>query len=142
MGETNRTVMRIGWRLHKLLWNATGGKVWRTASGMPVLELVTIGSKPGESRQILITYVDYEGTPAIIGTNAGRDTDPAWVTNLRANPEARARWDSTWHDVTTRELSGDQHDQVWQAAVEANPGYADYSKGLTRPIPIMELTPR
>ncbi len=142
VSETNRTAMRMQWQLHKLAWNATGGRIGRKVTGMPVLELVTIGNKSGEPRQVLITYVDFDGSPAIIGTNAGRDTDPAWVKNLRANPEARARWDGEWHDVTGVELTRERHQAVWDAAVRSNDGYADYATVLTRPIPIMHLEPR
>ena len=128
MPETNRNKIRLQWRIHKLIWRLSGGRLGRTVIGMPVLELVTIGHKSGQERQILITYVDAAGAPAIIGTNAGRNVDPAWVKNLRANPEARARWDGKWRDVTAIELTGRDHDQVWDAAVEINPGYAEYSK--------------
>jgi deazaflavin-dependent oxidoreductase (nitroreductase family) len=142
MNEINRTAIRAQWRLHKLAWNLTDGRIGRRVIGMPVLELVTIGRKSGEPRQILITYVEFDGAPAIIGTNAGSEKDPAWVGNLRVNPDARARWDGVWHDVTAIELTGEQHDEVWEAAVRVNPGYADYANDLTRPIPIVHLRPR
>jgi hypothetical protein len=54
-------------------------------------EVIAIGRRSGAERQILITYVD-DGAPAIIGTNAGRDRDPAWANNLRSHPEVSARW--------------------------------------------------
>jgi deazaflavin-dependent oxidoreductase (nitroreductase family) len=106
---------------------------------MPVLELITTGHRSGRDRQILLTYVEDNGAPAVIGTNAGRDVDPAWVRNLRANPAARARWDGRWHDVVAVELDGDGHKRVWESAVELSPGYERYKGTLTRPIPIMRL---
>jgi deazaflavin-dependent oxidoreductase (nitroreductase family) len=142
MAETNRTWMRFQWRMHKLLWNLSGGRLGRKVIGMPVLELVTIGHKSGQERQILITYVEHNGFPAIIGTNAGRDVDPAWVKNLRANRKARARWNGRWRDVVATELSGNELDQVWGEAVAVNPGYATYAESLTRPVPIFRLDPR
>jgi deazaflavin-dependent oxidoreductase (nitroreductase family) len=139
MGETNRTVMRLQWRVHKLLWNASGGRLGRTTGGLPTLELVTTGRKSGEPRQILINYFDHDGWPALVGTNAGRDSDPAWVLNLRTDPSARARWDGTWREVTARELTGPERDRLWEEAVTANSAYAGYAESLTRPIPIMVL---
>jgi deazaflavin-dependent oxidoreductase (nitroreductase family) len=127
--------------MHKLIWNLSGGRLGRKAAGMPVLELSTTGHKSGLQRQILITYVEHRGAPAIIGTNAGRNTDPAWVHNLRANPDARARWDGIWHDVVAAELSGADYEEVWSDAVAVNPGYAPYRESLTRPIPIFRLGP-
>ena len=142
MAESNRAYMRMQWRIHKTLWNLSGGRFGRRVIGMPVVEVVTIGRKSGAERQILITYVDDEGSPAIIGTNAGRDADPAWAHNLRAHPDVRARWDGRWRDVRARELEGDAWDRVWSAGVALNPGYADYAAELTRPIPIFRLEPR
>ena len=142
MPESNRRYMRLQWKMHKLIWGVSGGRLGRKVAGMPVLELETIGRKSGQSRQILITYVDSDGAPAIIGTNAGRDTDPAWVLNLRSNAAARARWDGRWHHVTASELEGEEYGQGWAAAVQANPGYEDYLEALTRPVPIIRLAER
>jgi deazaflavin-dependent oxidoreductase (nitroreductase family) len=142
MPESNRTFMRIQWRLHKALWNASSGRLGRRVVGMPVVEVVTVGRRSGVELQILITYVQDGGAPAIVGTNAGRDADPAWAHNLRANPDASARWDGTWHDIRAVELDGEPWERAWAAAVAANPGYADYAAGLSRPIPIFRLEPR
>jgi deazaflavin-dependent oxidoreductase (nitroreductase family) len=139
MSETYRTVMRFQWRAHRVLWNASSGRIGRKVAGLPVVELVTTGRKSGEPRQILITYFDHDGSPALVGTNAGRDSDPAWVLNLRSDPTARARWNGAWRDVTARELTGSEHNQVWEKAVAANSAYAGYAESLTRPIPIMLL---
>lgn len=142
MPEADRRKMRFQWRLHKLLWNLSGGRLGRRVGGLPVLELVTIGHKSGEERQILIFYFESRGAPAIVGTNAGRDVDPAWAENLRANPQASARWDGAWHDITAVELEGAEHAAVWQQAVDASPDYAEYRKRLRRDIPIFRLEPR
>jgi deazaflavin-dependent oxidoreductase (nitroreductase family) len=142
MAEANRKMMRFVWKSHKLIWKLSRGRLGRKIGGMPVLELVTTGHKSGLERQILITYIDDPGGPTIIGANAGREADPAWVKNLRANRRARARWDGTWHDITAAELLGDVHDDAWNAAVDASAAFADYQETLTRPIPIVRLQPR
>lgn len=139
MAETNRKKMRRQWKMHKFLWKLSGGRLGRKVMGMPIQELVTTSHKSGQERRILISYVDSDGSPAIIGTHASRDVDPAWVKNLRAQPAARARWDGQWWDVTAVELDGDDHQQAWNTAVNRNEAYAEYSKTLTRPIPIMRL---
>ena len=142
LSEANRTFMRFWWQAHKVLWNASGGRLGRKAGGLPIRELVTKGRKSGEPRQILITYFDHGGSPVLVGTNAGRDADPAWLLNLREDPNARARWDGAWRDVTTREPTGTEHNEAWEAAVQANSAYAQYAESLTRPIPIVVLIER
>ncbi len=139
MAESNRRFMRLQWRAHKLAWNLSGGRLGRRLQGMPVLELVSVGRKSGRDRQILIWYVDDNGVPMLIGTNAGRDVDPAWVQNLRAQPNARARWNGRWHDIVAVEAEGTEHERLWALATAAHPGYARYRESLTRPIPILRL---
>lgn len=109
---------------------------------MPVVEVLTIGRRSGAERQILITYVDDGGCPAIVGTNAGRDVDPAWAHNLRAHPQVSARWNGRWRNIVAVELEGEAWERVWNGAVGANPGYADYAADLTRHIPIFRLEPQ
>ncbi|MBT8202794.1 MAG: nitroreductase family deazaflavin-dependent oxidoreductase [Acidimicrobiia bacterium] len=137
----NRTKMRLQWRMHKLVWNLSGGRLGRRIGEMPVVELITTGRKSGQERQILITFLEDDGGPILIGTNAGLDRDPAWVHNLRANPTARARWNGTWRTVQGVELAGTERAAAWQAAVDAFAGYADYAAGLTRTVPIVQLRP-
>jgi deazaflavin-dependent oxidoreductase (nitroreductase family) len=139
MAESNRQWMRFQWRMHKLIWNLSGGRLGRRVIGMPVLELVTIGHKSGQERQILITYVGSDDAPMIVGTNAGRDVDPAWVRNLRANPQARMRLGGQWREVEAHEPDGVEYAAAWDQAMAASPGYAAYAKELTRPIPIFRL---
>jgi deazaflavin-dependent oxidoreductase (nitroreductase family) len=105
---------------------------------MPVLELVTTGHRSGESRSILISYVPMPTGPAIAGTNAGADRDPAWVKNLRAHPEARVRERGEWRQVRARFVEDEEWDAAWARFCEHS-GYGDYEKLLTRPIPIVVL---
>lgn len=133
--------MRLQWRLHKFVWNLSGGRLGRRVGGMPVVEVMTLGHKSGEQRQILIWYVEDQGRPAIVGSNAGSERDPAWVLNLRAHPEARARWDGRWHDVIGIELTGEDRVRAWAAAVEASPVYDDYAANMSRAIPVFRLDP-
>jgi F420H(2)-dependent quinone reductase len=105
---------------------------------MPVLELVTTGWKSGEPRSILITYVETSSGPALAGTNAGAPTDPAWVKNLRAHPRARVRQAGHWREVNARFAEGAEWQEIW-GLFRTLPGYSDYERILTRPIPLVVL---
>jgi deazaflavin-dependent oxidoreductase (nitroreductase family) len=133
-----RWFMRLQWRVHRLVWAVSGGRVGRKAIGMPVLELVTIGRRSGQARSILISYVSTSSGPALAGTNAGLDRDPAWVGNLRANRRARVREGGRWRDVEARFLEGHEWQETWERFLE-HPGYADYQRMLNRPIPLVVL---
>jgi F420H(2)-dependent quinone reductase len=142
MSTPNRRVMRMQWKLHKLTWNLSGGRLGRRVIGMPVLELETTGHRSGRPRRILITYVLDGDTSVLFGTNAGADVDPAWVRNLRVAPTCRVRRDGRWRDADAEFVTDDDHARLWQRAVEANSGYAEYERVLTRPVPIVRLVER
>jgi deazaflavin-dependent oxidoreductase (nitroreductase family) len=131
--------MRLQWRFHRLVWDLSGGRLGRRALGMPVLELVTIGRRSGRERSILIGYVETPRGPALAGTNAGAPTDPAWIENLRASPEARTMTAGTWRDVRARFLEADEYDRVWDQFLKADDAYAGYESMLDRPIPLVVL---
>jgi F420H(2)-dependent quinone reductase len=136
----NRSVMRLQWRSHKLMWRLSGGRLGNRVVGMPVLELVTIGHKSGKQRSILITYLDEPGGPIVFATNAGLDRDPAWVTNLRACDVVRVRIAGEWTDRRATEPTDEgERQRLWRAAVAANPDYARYLAMLTRSVPIVQL---
>lgn len=137
--------MRLQWKLHRLVWDLSGGRLGRRAIGMPVLELVTTGHRSGEGRSILISHVETPHGPALAGTNAGAPYEPAWIMNLRADPHARTLRNGEWQDVRARFLEGDEYNRVWVEFLEADDGYAEYQEMLDRPIPIVvleELEPR
>lgn len=131
--------MRLQWRMHRLVWDLSGGRLGRTAIGMPVLELVTVGHKSGQERSILITYVETPDGPALAGTNAGASYEPAWIKNLRADPGAKTMRGGQWTDVTARFLEGDERSQVWARFLESDEGYENYQKMLDRLVPIVVL---
>ncbi len=56
--------MRLQWRLHKLAWNISGGRLGRRGGGMRTLQLTTTGHKSGLPRTILIWYVEHAGGSA------------------------------------------------------------------------------
>lgn len=130
--------MRLQWKAHKLVWNLSRGRFGTRAVDMPVLELETTGRLSGEPRSILISYVAMPTGPAIAGTNAGADRDPAWIKNLRADPKGRVRQKGKWRDVHARFAEGPEWDAAWDRFLE-HPGYADYQRMLTRHIPIVIL---
>ncbi|WP_006244073.1 nitroreductase/quinone reductase family protein [Mycolicibacterium tusciae] len=135
----SRPVMRVQWKLHKLVWRASGGQLGTRVLGMPVLELITTGRKTGQPRPILISYLNVNGAPTLIGTHAGAEHDPAWVGNLRANPDATVVRRGRRQTVRARFLDGDEHDRAWQAAIATSTQFEDYRAAMSRPVPIVAL---
>lgn len=127
------------WKIHKWLWRISNGRLLNRAVGMPVLELVTTGRRSGEPRSVLLTYLDTPEGWAVIGSNAGDDRAPAWWRNLEAKPDATVRIAGIDHAVRARAADGAERTDLWDRAVAAHPGYADYARYTDRTIPVVVL---
>jgi deazaflavin-dependent oxidoreductase (nitroreductase family) len=118
-----------------------GGKVGGQFEGFPLLILTSTGAKSGAERVNLIAYFDIDGKTYIIGSAAGRDQSPAWVFNIRANPDVTVEIGADPpRGAVARELPRDERDRVYGIVVERAPGFAEYEKKTDRVIPVFELT--
>jgi deazaflavin-dependent oxidoreductase (nitroreductase family) len=119
-----------------------GGKVGGQFEGFPLLLLTSTGAKSGEERVNLIGYFDIDDKIYVVGSAAGRDASPAWVFNLRANPNVSIEVGSDQPKrVVAHELPREERDRIYAIIVERAPGFGEYEKRTERVIPVFELTP-
>jgi deazaflavin-dependent oxidoreductase (nitroreductase family) len=89
-----------------------------------------------------VAYFDIDGKIYIVGSAAGRDRDPAWANNIRANPTASVEIGADApRKVTAHQVPRDERDRIYEIVVERAPGFGDYEKQTDRVIPVFELTP-
>ncbi|WP_136246387.1 nitroreductase family deazaflavin-dependent oxidoreductase [Mycobacterium intracellulare] len=120
-------------------FRVNGGKVGGQFEGANLLLLHTTGAKSGQPRVSPLAYFDIDGKLIVIGSFAGAPVSPAWVHNLRANPSARVEVGTDAFDVTARELSTDERDDLFDKVTAAAPGFAEYQAKTSRVIPLFEL---
>jgi deazaflavin-dependent oxidoreductase (nitroreductase family) len=77
----------------------------------------------------------------VFGSKGGAPTNPDWVANLRANPEARIEVGTETHDVVAHVAGGDEREHIWTRQKELVPGFASYEKRTDREIPVVILEP-
>lgn len=117
-----------------------GGKVGGQFEGFPLLLLTSTGAKSGAERLNLIGYFEIDGKIYVIGSAAGRDTNPAWVHNIRANPHVSVEIGSeAAKPATVRELPRDERDSIYRIVVARAPGFGEYEERTDRVIPVFEL---
>ena len=121
-------------------FRANGGKVGGPFAGADLLLLTTTGAKSGQPRLAPLAYLTIDGKMIIIGSKAGADTNPDWVHNLRANPEARIEVGVDAYDVSSRELPRDEREAMFDKVVAAAPAFGEYQSKTSRVIPLFELT--
>ena len=120
-------------------FRANGGKVGGQFAGADLLLLTTTGAKSGRPRLAPLAYLTIDGMMIIIGSKAGADTNPDWVHNLRANPQAHIEVGTDAYAVTSRELPRAERDELFDKVVAAAPGFGDYQSKTSRVIPLFEL---
>jgi deazaflavin-dependent oxidoreductase (nitroreductase family) len=119
-------------------FRANGGKVQAFAR-QPLLLLHHRGAKTGTERVNPLAYLDVDGGYAIFGSKGGAPTNPDWVSNLRANPDASVEVGTETHPVRARILEGQERSEVWEEQKRRNPAFADYEQKTPREIPVVLL---
>ena len=123
-------------------FRANGGKVGGPFEGGALLLLHTTGAKSGQPRLSPLAYLEIDGKMMIIGSYAGAPKDPAWVHNLRADPNVQIRDLTVVQGMRVREVTdATERARLWQLAVAAFPPYAEYQTKTDRLIPVFVLTP-
>jgi deazaflavin-dependent oxidoreductase (nitroreductase family) len=124
-------------------FRANDGKVTGEFANANLLLLTTAGAKSGKERISPLAYFRIDGKLIIIGSFAGAPVNPAWVHNLRANPQAHVEvgLDSgiDAFDVTARELPVTEREELFPKVTAAAPGFAEYQSKTSRVIPLFEL---
>lgn len=122
-------------------FRANGGKVGGPFEGAPLLLLHTTGARSGQPRVTPVMYQDIGDGVAVFASKGGAPTNPAWYHNLLANPRASAEIGTGTVEVVAREADGAERDRIWEAQKRDYPGFADYERKTTRPIPVIILEP-
>ncbi|MGN7778954.1 nitroreductase family deazaflavin-dependent oxidoreductase [Mycolicibacterium sp. 22603] len=120
-------------------FRANAGKVGGPFEGSTLVLLHTVGAKSGQPRLSPLAYLEIDGKALVVGSYAGAPKDPAWVHNLRANPDARIEIGTDTYDVAARELSADERDATYPKIVDKAPVFAEYQAKTSRAIPLFEL---
>ncbi|WP_428342517.1 nitroreductase/quinone reductase family protein [Mycobacterium sp.] len=121
-------------------FRANGGKVGGQFEGFPLLLLTSTGVKTGTQRVNPVGYFDIDGKIFIVGSAAGRDKNPAWVANIRGNPQVRIEIGAKPATrATTAELPRPERDRIFDIIKQRAPGFGEYETSTDRVIPVFEV---
>ena len=121
------------------LYESSGGTKGTTLrdTGLPVVIVTHVGNKTGAIRKTPLMRVKDGNDYVLIGSQGGAPTDPAWVHNLRVNPNVEIRDETVVRPMRVREVKDDrERTRLWKLAVAAFPPYADYQERTNRGIPV------
>lgn len=107
--------------------------------GRPVILLTVRGAKSGKLRRVPLMRVEHAGAFALVASDGGAPTHPAWYHNLKAEPLVELQDGTETYDYRARELIGSERTIWWERAVAAYPVYAELERKTTRVIPVLKL---
>jgi deazaflavin-dependent oxidoreductase (nitroreductase family) len=126
------------------LYEGSGGREGTTLldTGLPVIIVTHIGNKTGAIRKTPLMRVKDGNNYVLVGSQGGAQKNPAWVHNLRSNPDVEIRDETAVQKMRVREVADEaERSRLWKLAVAAYPPYADYQKRTARRIPVFVAEP-
>jgi deazaflavin-dependent oxidoreductase (nitroreductase family) len=103
--------------------------------------VTTTGRKTGQARPVMLYAFGDGDRLVVVGSRGGSARDPAWVRNLRADPQATVTVGRDVREVRASEAEGEERDGLWQLVSAAFPLYETYRRRTTRTIPLFILEP-
>ncbi len=114
--------------LDRLTLRLSGGRTTFTegVAGLPTVYLRTVGARTGLPREVPLIGLTIEDDIAVIGSNWGQGSHPAWVHNLNADPRATVSRHGRSAQVVAREAVDAEAERIWQAARQLYRGFRTY----------------
>jgi deazaflavin-dependent oxidoreductase (nitroreductase family) len=132
-------------RVHEKIYKGTGGRVGHKMIGVPTLLLRSTGRRSGQTRTNGLVYAREGDDYLVVASNGGADKHPAWLHNVRANPDVEVQVGRERRPGTARvvEPSDPDYDRLWKIVNANNKDrYTAYQEQTSRPIPVVAVSPR
>jgi deazaflavin-dependent oxidoreductase (nitroreductase family) len=131
-------------QLHAALYVRSGGRIGHRLAGVPSLILWTTGRQTGATRPAVLIYGRDGDAYALVASNHGFDRPPAWLLNIRADPDVGVQIGRRRTPARARVVEADDPDyeRLWTLVNDTNhQRYAGYQSRTARPIPVVVVTP-
>jgi deazaflavin-dependent oxidoreductase (nitroreductase family) len=109
--------------------------------GHPLLVMITTGAKSGQPRRSIVTYSRDGEDYMVAGTAGGSPKDPAWVSNVRVNPDVTIEIHGVEHPATATIVPEPDRKRLWDRHVQELPWFGPYESKTDRPFPMIRLHP-
>jgi deazaflavin-dependent oxidoreductase (nitroreductase family) len=131
-------------RLHQRLYELSDGRVGHRLIGVPTLLLRTTGRRSGTIRTNALVYARDGDDYLLVASNGGADRDPAWLHNLRADPNVEIQVGRERRRGVARVVDppDPDYERLWKIVNDNNHDrYTAYQAKTARPIPVVVVTP-
>ena len=122
-------------------FRANEGRVSGPLAGTTMILIHHIGARSGIERvSPLACSPQNNGRFAIIASNGGSPTHPAWYHNLKANPKIKVEVGTQTFTVLAEELDDTARAELWPKLIAESPAAGEFQTRTSRQIPVFMLT--
>lgn len=135
-------LMNVAPRIDRSLGQMSGGRL-TSLPGLPLLLLTHTGAKSGRTYVTPLLYFTDGDDAIVMASNYGRERHPAWLANVKANPEVQlqARGRSGRYRARVATDSAERN-RLFGLAKQLTRAYASYEQQTTeRTIQVVVCSP-
>jgi deazaflavin-dependent oxidoreductase (nitroreductase family) len=119
-------------------FRANGGGVGGVLAGTPLVLIHHIGARSGVERITPLAYWPQgDDAFAIVASNGGSLTHPAWYHNLKANPRITVEVGTETFAAHAEELVGPSRARLWQTLLARSADLTAFDSRTERSIPLI-----
>lgn len=135
-------LVNLGPKIDPILMGVSNGYL-KLGPGTPTVILYNRGAKSGKLRKTPVIYFNNGDDAILIASKGGAASHPAWLYNVKANPEVELWVGNKGGPYTARLAAGEEKKRLWILATEFYAGFADYQKRAgDRDIHVVVCSPR
>ncbi len=128
-------------RAHIAVYQRTNGRLGAKLLWFPAALVTTTGRKSGEPRTTA-TLCLRDGAKVILPASfGGRDQNPLWYLNLKADPIVAVQVRDEHLTMTARDADDGERRRYWPVLIRMYPPYKNYRDAAHRKIPLVVCEP-
>jgi deazaflavin-dependent oxidoreductase (nitroreductase family) len=122
-------------------FRANEGRVGGPLASATMILIHHVGARSGIERVTpLACSPRGDGRFAIVASNGGSSTHPAWCYNLRSNPRVEVELGTRTFTALAEEMDDTARAELWPKLVAESPAIGEFQARTTRQIPVFMLT--
>jgi len=135
-------LVHVGTHVDPVLMRLSGGRLNLTGTDAVVV-LHHVGAKTGKARQTPLLYFTDGPNVILIASAGGAPHHPAWLHNIRANPDVELRVGKQGGPYQARVATSEEKAPLWAKANALYAGYDGYQTlAGDREIPVVICSPQ
>jgi F420H(2)-dependent quinone reductase len=128
-------------RGHIWVYQRTNGRLGAKLLWFPAALVTTTGRKSGVPRTTATLYLRDGDRVILPASFGGRDSNPLWYRNLKADPKVHVQVRSEQWDMTARDATDEERERYWRWLTKIYPPYENYRDATDRVIPLVVCEP-